>query len=103
MARQTGLYGPKVCYNGGLIYDEYGTILRDVGINLRLAMDFRRFVSERYPDLVVSAYLYNIWLTEDPRNPLIRQEAQISGCASLMGTLEQVEGAVPRVHKLLWM
>ena len=96
-----GLEGPKACYNGGLIYDESRTILRDVGIDLRLAMDFRRFVAERFPELVVSAYLYNVWLTEDPRHPLIRQEADISGCAPFMGALEQVEGAVPHIHKLL--
>ena len=96
-----GLDGPKACYNGGLIYDEFRTILRDVGIDLPLAMEFRRFVAEHYPDLVVSAYLYNVWLTEDPRHPVIRQEAEISGCAPLMGSLEQVEGAVSHIHKLL--
>ncbi len=96
-----GLDGPKACYNGGLIYDEYRTILRDVGIDLRLAMDFRRFVAEHYPDLVVSAYLYNVWLTEDPRHPIIQQEAEISGCAPLMGSLEQIEGSVSHIHKLL--
>ena len=103
VARQVGVQGPVACYNGGLIFDKDYTILRDVGIDIPMAMEFRRFVAERFPELAVSSYLYNIWLTEDPRNPLIRQEAQISGCASLMGTLEQVEGAVPRVHKLLWM
>ena len=96
-----GLDGPKACYNGGLIYDENRSLLRDVGIDLYLAMDFRHFVATRYPDLVVSAYLYNVWLTEDPRHPLIRREAEISGCAPLMGTLDQVEGAVTHIHKLL--
>ena len=101
VAGQVGLYGPKACYNGGLIFDEYGTILRDVGIDVHTAMEFQRFVSERFPELVVSAYLYNVWLTEDPRHPLIRQEAAISGCAPLMGSLEQVAGAVSHIHKLL--
>ena len=101
VAGQVGLYGPKACYNGGLIFDEYSTILRDVGIDVHMAMDFRQFVAERFPELVVSAYLYNVWLTEDPRNPLIRQEAEISGCAPLMGSLEQVAGAVSHIHKLL--
>lgn len=96
-----GFDGPKACYNGGLIYDEHRTILRDVGIDLHLAMDFRRFVAEHYPDLVVSAYLYNVWLTEDPRHPVIQQEAEISGCAPLMGALEQIEGSVSHIHKLL--
>ena len=101
VAGQVGLYGARACYNGGLIYDAYSTILRDVGIDIHRAMDFRRFVAERFPELVVSAYLYNIWMTEDPRHPMIRQEAEISGCAPLMGELEQVAGAVSHVHKLL--
>lgn len=101
VAGQIGLYGARACYNGGLIYDAYSTILRDVGIDIHKAMEFRRFVAERFPELVVSAYLYNIWMTEDPRHPLIRKEAEISGCAPLMGELEQVAGAVSHVHKLL--
>ena len=73
VAQQIGVQGPLACYNGGLIFDEHGTILRDVGIDIRQAIDFRRFVSERFPDLVVSAYLYDVWLAEDPRNPQIAQ------------------------------
>ena len=101
VAEQVGLYGPKACYNGGLIYDESSTILRDVGIEVQLAMDFRRFVAERFPEMVVSSYLYNVWMAEDPRHPLIRQEAAISGCAPLMGELDQVADAVSHIHKLL--
>ena len=101
VARQVGVRGPTACYNGGLIYDEYSTILRDVGINLPLALDFRKFVAERFPDLVVSAYLYNVWLAEDPQHPAIVQEAEISGCMPLKGTLRQVSAAASHVHKLL--
>lgn len=101
VAEQTELYGPKACYNGGLVYDEFGTILRDVGIDMEQAMAFERFVSARFPELVVSSYLYNIWLAKDPRDPRIRREAEITGCMPLMGTLEQVAGAVPHIHKML--
>jgi len=101
VAEQVGVTGPVACYNGGLIFDENSTILRDVGIDIRLAMDFKRFVSERFPDLVVSAYLYNVWLAEDPGNPRILQESEISGCVPLQGSLEQVASAVSHVHKLL--
>lgn len=101
VARQIGVQGPIACYNGGLIFDEHSTILRDVGIPIRLAMDFKRFVSERYPDLAVSAYLYNVWLAEDPQQALIAREAEISGCTPLKGTLEQVASAASHVHKLL--
>lgn len=103
VADQVELYGPKACYNGGLIYDEHSSILRDVGIDILTAMRFQQFAAERFPELVVSAYLYNIWLTEDPRHPVIRQEAAISGCAPLMGSLEQVADVAPHVHKLLFI
>jgi len=103
VAEQAGLQGPRACYNGGLIFDESSTILRDVGIDIRLAMGFQRFAAERFPELVVSAYLYNVWLAEDPRHPLIQQEADISGCMPLEGTLEQAASAASHVHKLLCM
>ena len=103
VADQIGMNGPKACYNGGLILDDGYAILRDVGIGIRQAMDFRRFAAERFPDLVVSAYLYSVWLAEDPRDPLIRQEAEISGCAPLKGTLEQVAASASHIHKLLCM
>lgn len=101
VAGQLGMQCPVACYNGGLIFDEGSTILRDVGIDIHQAMNFKRFVSERFPDLVVSAYLYNVWLAEDPQHPLIRQEAEISGCVPLKGSLEQAASAASHVHKIL--
>ena len=101
VARQIGLRGPMACYNGGLIFDENSTILRDVGISIELALDFRRFVAERFPDLVVSAYLYDVWLAEDPHHPLILQEAEISGCTPLKSSLEKAAAAASHIHKLL--
>lgn len=103
VAEQAELHGPVACYNGGLIIDEDHTILRDVGIDIQLAMDFKRFVSERFPELVVSAYLYSVWLAEDPQHPLIQQEAEISGCTPLKGSIAQVAFAASHVHKLLCM
>ena len=103
VAGQAGLNGPKACYNGGLIFDENSTILRDVGIDIRLAMDFKSFAAERFPDLVITAYLYNVWLAEDPRNPWIQQEAEISGCMPLQGSPEQLATTASHIHKLLCM
>ena len=103
VAGQAGLQGPKACYNGGLVFDENSTILRDVGIDIQLAMDFKRFAAEHYPDLVVSAYLYNVWLAEDPWHPVILQETEISGCTPLKGSLNQVASAASHIHKLLCM
>ena len=101
VAEQIGVSGPAACYNGGLIIDDDHTILRDVGIDIRLALDFRRFVAERFPDLVVSAYLYSVWLAEDPRHPLILQESEISGCTPLQGSLEQISASASHIHKFL--
>ena len=103
VAEQIGVSGPAACYNGGLIIDDNYTILRDVGIDIQLALDFRRFVAEQFPDLVVSAYLYSVWLAEDPQHPLIRQEAEISGCTPLQGTLEQISASASHIHKFLCM
>ena len=103
VARQVGVQGPVACYNGGLVFDEHSTILRDVGIDIPLAMEFRRFVLERFPELVVSAYLYDVWLAEDPLHPQIRQEAEISGCTPLKGYLEKAATTASHVHKLLCM
>ena len=103
VAEAVGLRGPVACYNGGLIIDEDHAILRDVGIDIRQAVEFRQFVSERFPELVVSAYLYNVWLAEDIRQPLIRQEAEISGCTPLKGSVEQVSVSASHIHKLLCM
>lgn len=101
VAGQVGLNSPVACYNGGLVFDENSTILRDVGIDIQLAMDFKRFVAQRFPDLVVSAYLYNVWMAEDPKQPEIVQESEISGCIPLQGSLEQIASAATHVHKLL--
>ena len=100
---QVGLHAPKACYNGGLIFDENGTILRDVGIGIPLAMDLKRFISERFPDIVVSAYLYNVWLAEDPQHPMILREAEITQFAPLKGALEQIASSASHIHKLLCM
>lgn len=103
VAGQVGVYGPMACYNGGLVFDQDGTILRDVGIDTQLAMKFKQFVAEWFPEVVVSAYLYNVWMTEDPRHPLIVKEAEISRCTPLKGSLERVADTSPHVHKLLCM
>ena len=103
VAGQVGLQGPVACYNGGLVFDENDTILRDVGIDIQTAMDFSQFVAERFPDIVVSSYLYDVWMAEDPQQPQILQEAKITGFSPFKGSLSQVASAASHVHKLLCM
>ena len=101
IAKQVGLHSPMACYNGGLVFDENSTILRDVGIDPQQALRFKQFVSERFPELVVSAYLYDVWMAENPHHPLIQQEADISQCTPLKSALEKAADAAPHIHKLL--
>ena len=103
IAGQVGLNSPMACYNGGLVFDEKGTILRDVGVDIGLAMKFKKFAAERFPELVVSAYLYNVWMVEDPRHPMVLREAEIAQCTPLKGSLEMIAGSATHVHKLLCM
>lgn len=101
VARQVGLHSPMACYNGALVFDQDGAILQDVGIQAPLALEFQRFVRQHFPDLVVSAYLYDIWLAEDPQNLWIQREAEISGCTPLKGSLEKAAQTATHIHKLL--
>lgn len=103
VANQVGIHGPMACYNGGLVFDQDGTILRDVGIDTQLAIKFKEFAGEQFPDVVVNPYLYNVWIADDPQNPMVLREAEISHCTPLKGSLEQAAASVPHVHKLLCM
>ena len=101
VARQAELYSPIVCYGGSLILDRDRSILSDAGIDTRTAVRFKRFVDERFPDLITSTYLYNVWLVDDAENPVIRREAEIIQCRPLSGSLETASQAMDHVHKLL--
>ena len=103
VAEQMGLTSPMACYNGGLVFDEKGTILRDAGIDIRRAVEFKRFVAERFPEVVVNAYLYNVWMAEDPQHPMVSREAEITQSTPLQGSLEMIAGSATHVHKLLCM
>ena len=103
VAGQVGVHGPMACYNGGLVYDQNGTILRDVGIETQLAIKFKQFAADKFPDIAVNPYLYNVWIAEDPQNSMVLREAEISHCTPLKGSIEQAAASVPHVHKLLCM
>lgn len=101
VVRQAELHSPVVCYSGGLILNADCALLRDVGIKSDLAIRFKRFASEHYPELVTSAYLYDVWLVDDPEHPIVQRESHISQCEAVKGTLELAVQSVPHVHKLL--
>lgn len=101
VASQAELRSPMVCYSGGLILTPDHSILRDEGLETGLAIHFKQFMETHYPELVVSAYLYDVWLVDDIKHPIVQREARISQCSPLRGTLELAAQSASHVHKLL--
>lgn len=99
--RQAGLHSPIVCYGGSLILDTERSILSDVGIKSEMAVAFKNFVRDRFPDIAVSAYIYDVWLVDDVTHPTVQREARISQCTPLAGNLQTATQTTPHVHKLL--
>lgn len=99
--RQAGLYSPVICYGGSLVLDADRAILSDTGMSLETAVSFKRFVLDRFVDVVVSAYIYDIWLVDNAGHPAIQREAGISQCVPLAGDLRTAAQMSPHVHKLL--
>ena len=58
-------------------------------------------MAEYYPDLVCSAYLYDVWLVDDLTHPAVVREARISACTPVKGTLDLAAQSASHVHKLL--
>lgn len=99
--KQVGLHSPSVCYGGGLILTSDRSILSDEGIKKETAVSFKQFVPEHFSDVVVSSYLYDVWLVDDVNHPTVQREARISQCTPLAGSLQAASESVPHVHKLL--
>lgn len=99
--RQVGLHSPIVCYGGSLILDRSRSILSDAGIKSETAAAFKDFARDCFPDIAVSAYIYDVWLVDDAAHPAIQREAGISQCTPLAGDLRAATQSIPHVHKLL--
>lgn len=101
VAREGGIHGPQVAYNGGLILDEQESIIEENGMTLDEALQIREFITRDFPDVNLSAYLYDVWLTADATHPAIREESRITGIDPLEGHLENIRDQFTTVHKLL--
>lgn len=101
VAAQGKICGPIVCYNGGLILDEKRSIIREQGIALSEARELKRWIRENFSDLCLSAYLYDVWITDDIGRSEIQEESALSGCHPLEIFLEDVGDTILAVHKLL--
>jgi len=100
-AEQAGIHGPIICYNGSLILSEDRSILYDIGMTAESAICFKQFAVNDFPEVVVSAYLYDVWLVDNPHIPVIQREAAITKCEPLEGSLRLAVQSVSHVHKIL--
>lgn len=98
---QLGFCGPVICCAGALAVLPDQHILYDHGIPAATAARFEQAVLEGWPNLALSAYLYDTWLTPDPDDPAIRRESAITGCKPLASALGSAALRLGDVHKLL--
>lgn len=101
VAVQGDIHGPIVCYSGGLILNQDRSIIREEGLSLPLAQRLEAWITETFPDVCTSAFLYDVWLVRDPSHPDIRAEMEITGCTPLQSSLQAVASPAAQVHKLL--
>lgn len=99
--QQLGFQGPAICCAGALAVMPDQHILYDQGIPAATAARFEQAVLDGWPQIALSAYLYDAWLTPDPNHPAIRNEASITGCQALAASLGKGAERLGDVHKLL--
>ena len=97
LAALAGIRGPSVCHSGGLALDGNGAVLAQAGVPGELALEFKAFVQQRFPQVESSAYLLEDWLVDDPSTAYVEAEAAATDCVPILGRIEPGS----RVHKLL--
>lgn len=97
VAALAGIQGPVVCYSGSLALDQDGAVLAQAGIPGQLALDFKAFAREHFPQVETSAYHLNDWLVDDPSTAYVKAETAATGCVPILGKISPENW----VHKLL--
>lgn len=101
ISKLINIRGPYVCYGGSLILDADDSILGECGIPLTNAIAIKKRISEQFPNVRVSTYLYDVWLTDEMESEEIRNEMAITECIPLVSPLEAAASGIDHVHKLL--
>lgn len=99
--KQVGLHSPIVCYGGSLVLSADRAILEDKGFSPESALRFKQYAGQQFPEVVVSTYLYDIWVVDDADNPWVQRDAGILHCEPITGDLASAVQSVAHVHKLL--
>lgn len=101
ISKLINLRGPYVCYGGSLILDADDSILSECGIPIGTASAIKNGISAQFPNVRVSTYLYDVWLTDEMESAEIRNEMAITDCVPLVSPLEAAASGIDHVHKLL--
>lgn len=96
-----GFTGALVCYSGAYALDERGVELLSRPMSVEQALEARRIVAERAPEVCVMAYGYHTWAVESRSDPRVANEERIVGCESVEEGIEEAFGEVGGLHKLL--
>ena len=99
--RVTGMQSPCICYGGGLIVGDREQIVAESGIPVEDALNlYRRICSLPY-DISVSFFVYDVWMTDRRKHPMIIREAEITGCEPVECNFESIGTLTQSIHKIL--
>lgn len=98
---QLGIVQPIVAYSGGLILDEKGHTLLNLGICPSKALRIKAYLDSQ--GTCCSVYSGDRWLVDDMENPWVQEEMRITKVAPEQGRIEQLLQGAEAVHKLLIM
>ena len=100
-ARQCGLTGLLVCYDGSLILDQNQNILADTGIDGETALRLKRYASAECPDVAVTSCLYDIGLADSVQDPNVSAFGKRYGQEAIEGPLESALHSNGHAHKMI--
>ncbi|QNM04382.1 Cof-type HAD-IIB family hydrolase [Qiania dongpingensis] len=98
-----GLTAPYICYNGALILDQNKRVLKSFGFLPKRAISIKNYIKRCFPDISCFACSYDAWITDDPNDEWIRQEADIIQVPPIIKPLSYYLQKGQHVHKLLCM
>lgn len=101
--RQLGFHGPLAAFSGGYVLDEQGSELYSCTIPLAEAIEIKRFLNVELSDVVVNAFAYDTWTTDDETSPRVQNEERVvelkaTQCTNLATTFDE-----RGIHKFLVM
>ena len=101
--RQLGFSGPLAAFSGALVLDEAREPLFSCTIPLGMAIEIRRFLNAELANVVVNAFAFDTWMTDDKESPRVQaEERTVELSATACHDLEQAFDA-RGIHKFLLM